>query len=169
MSWLGRIGMLILLGSYVVVCTLLFAYASLIPYAQLTLYAGLKSSGRAGAYLDLNGPLPEVSTPALVYVCRDLIGTVGDGVNLAEGAVQAMPELTITLKNFKGCEPSLLMRGDSVDLALLGWYHAYLWVETKDERHRKSAFFYISRSNAASPSRSETKSINAKSSDYLSR
>jgi hypothetical protein len=169
MSRLGRIGLLLLLCAYVVVCALLFAYASLLSYAQLTLYAGLNSSGRAGAYLEVNGPLPEVSTPALVYVCRDLMGKVGDGVKLGEGAVQAMPELTITLKNLKSCEPSLLMRGDSVDLALLGWHYAYLWAATKDERHRKSAFFYISRSNAASPRRSDTRSINAKSRDYLSR
>ena len=53
---------------------LLFAYASLVPYAQLTLYAVLDASGKAGAYFDSKVPLPGQSTPALVKVCWYLMG-----------------------------------------------------------------------------------------------
>ena len=166
-----RLGLLILLGAYVGAFALLFAFASLLPYAQLSLYAGLDSSGRAGEYLDLKGPLAGLSTPALVYVCRDLLAKPA-GALKSEGAdagvegqrpERAAPASAQMLKALKACQPSLLTRGDSVDLALLGRQHAYLWAATKDERHRESAQLFILRSTAASPRRLDAAALNAQS------
>jgi len=72
------------------------------------------------------------------------------------------------LKTLKACEPSLLARGDSVDLALLGRQHAYLWTATKEAHHKDSALRYISRSAAASPRRADAAALNAQSLGLLS-
>lgn len=163
---LRRFGLLLLLGAYVVACALLFVYASVVPYAQLTLYAGLDASGRTDAYFDLKSPHLRLSTPALVQVCRDLMGKDS---KLVEGAAKSEAGPALSLKNLKTCEPSLLMRGDSVDLALLGRQHAYLWAATKEDIYRESALLFISRSNTASPRRSDAGAINAQSMNYLDR
>ena len=163
-----RLGLLILLGAYVGAFALLFALASLVPYAQLSLYAGLDSSGRAGGYLDVRGPLAGLSTPALVYVCRDLLAKPAGALKSEVGKEGEMPERAAPdsaqmIKALKACQPSLLKRGDSVDLALLGRQHAYLWAATKDERHRQSAQLFILRSTAASPKRLDAAALNAQS------
>jgi hypothetical protein len=176
-----RLSLLALLLAYLAASGVLFAIGTVVPYAQLALYAGLESAGRAHVYLDVQGPIPRLGTPALVFVCRDLVAkpaerpvdkvdvgnAVGGGDVKAED-VRATDGPKAALKTLKACEPSLLARGDSVDLALLGRQHAYLWTATKEAHHKDSALRYISRSAAASPRRADAAALNAQSLGLLS-
>ena len=176
-----RLGLLAILLAYLAASSVLFAIGTVVPYAQLALYAGLESAGRGHDYLDVLGPIPRLGTPALVFVCRDLVakpaenpvgkvdvGNAVGGGDVKAGDVRATDGPTAALKTLEACELSLLARGDSVDLALLGRQHAYLWAATKDSHHKDSALRYISRSNAASPRRADAATLNAQSLGLLS-
>ena len=165
---LQKISLFVALACYVAICALFFLFGSILQYTQMTLYTNLTYPARADHFFETFSPLTRITTPTLMYVCRDLMSRPSvphREVGQIEKLVK--PEAWPAIKNLELCEPILVMRGDSLDYALLGRQYAYQWALTNLSGTKEAALKYLDKSRSMSPLRKDVGAINEQTRIYL--